>query len=478
MAHRPPWRPAGSAARRPAAAAAPRQALLRRRAPTVPAPRRTATILGERSARARPISSRYALGDRRVRPAARLVLHAVAELTAAFAFAPPAALAIKPPVFHAFGLYRRYWRYAGMPRPAARGHRAVSAASASSPCASRSASCSAAAVLPALDPGHRLAADAGLRRRHPPVACALSRSGGRPGRAAPPPASRRASWSPAPATPARWSCARCSKNPQLGMHAGRLPRRRAGQAGQAHPRRAGARHARRARGGRRSARRRRGDHRDADGAAARSSARSLEACRRAGVAVAGGARHVRAARRRRQRQPAAPGRDRRPAAPRADSASQPDAGLYLQGKVVLVTGAGGSIGSRAVPAGGARAGRATLCCSATARTASSTSPNRLREAHPTVRCPCRSSPTSATRRGCAPCSRAYRPAVVFHAAAHKHVPLMEAHPRRRSRTTCSARAAVVRRGARQRRRALRPDLDRQGGGADRASWARPSASPS
>ena len=37
------------------------------------------------------------------------------EYTAAFNFALVAALVVKPIVYFAFGLYRRYWRYAGLP---------------------------------------------------------------------------------------------------------------------------------------------------------------------------------------------------------------------------------------------------------------------------------------------------------------------------------------------------------------------------
>ena len=37
-----------------------------------------------------------------------------ADLTRAFTYAVVAGVLAKPAVFHAFGLYRRYWRYAGL----------------------------------------------------------------------------------------------------------------------------------------------------------------------------------------------------------------------------------------------------------------------------------------------------------------------------------------------------------------------------
>ena len=110
---------------------------------------------------------------------------------------------------------------------------------------------------------------------------------------------------------------------------------------------------------------------------------------------------------------------------RAPIAPHPDAGMYLQGQVVLVTGAGGSIGAelcRQV----AHARPARLVLVGHGENSIFEISNRLRESHPQI--PVR--PVIADIRDADRLREVFaaeRPAIVFHAAAHKHVPLMEAH---------------------------------------------------
>jgi FlaA1/EpsC-like NDP-sugar epimerase len=107
-------------------------------------------------------------------------------------------------------------------------------------------------------------------------------------------------------------------------------------------------------------------------------------------------------------------------------APQPDVGLYLQGRVVLVTGAGGSIGSE-ICRQVAHACAARIVLVGHGENSIFDVANRLRESHPRVQLRAVIADIrDAARLGAI--FAAERPAIVFHAAAHKHVPLMEEHP--------------------------------------------------
>ncbi len=95
----------------------------------------------------------------------------------------------------------------------------------------------------------------------------------------------------------------------------------------------------------------------------------------------------------------------------------------LSGQTVLVTGAGGSIGSelcRQI----ARLGAARLVCVDLSEYAIYQLEQELRESHPQMRGVYYTANVREPQRLAAIAQR-HRPAVVFHAAAYKHVPLME-----------------------------------------------------
>jgi FlaA1/EpsC-like NDP-sugar epimerase len=106
--------------------------------------------------------------------------------------------------------------------------------------------------------------------------------------------------------------------------------------------------------------------------------------------------------------------------------ARPDSGAYLHGRTVLITGAGGSIGSelcRQV----ARVNPSAVVLLGHGENSIFDIANLLREAHPAL--PVHeviADVRNETRL--ADIFRRYRPDVVFHAAAHKHVRLMESHP--------------------------------------------------
>jgi FlaA1/EpsC-like NDP-sugar epimerase len=111
---------------------------------------------------------------------------------------------------------------------------------------------------------------------------------------------------------------------------------------------------------------------------------------------------------------------------RAQVQAHPEAGMYLQGRVVLVTGAGGSIGSE-LSRQVARARAADVVLVGHGENSIFDVVNRLREAHPETRFHAVLADVRDARR-IRSVFEQYRPSIVFHAAAHKHVPLMEAHP--------------------------------------------------
>jgi FlaA1/EpsC-like NDP-sugar epimerase len=114
----------------------------------------------------------------------------------------------------------------------------------------------------------------------------------------------------------------------------------------------------------------------------------------------------------------------RPAGPHAGAAGRARAcPSCSSGQTVLVTGAGGSIGSelcRQI----ARFGVARLVCVDVSEYATYQLEQELREAHPQMQ-GCTTPPTCASRAPARHRPAKHRPSVVLHAAAYKHVPLME-----------------------------------------------------
>ncbi len=99
---------------------------------------------------------------------------------------------------------------------------------------------------------------------------------------------------------------------------------------------------------------------------------------------------------------------------------------FLAGKTVMITGAGGSIGSE-LARQAARFGVGTLLLVERAEFALFDIDRELREARPDLSIvPLVANVSDETRMR--PLFEAYRPAVVVHAAAHKHVPMMESNP--------------------------------------------------
>lgn len=111
---------------------------------------------------------------------------------------------------------------------------------------------------------------------------------------------------------------------------------------------------------------------------------------------------------------------------RAQVVSSPEASRYLAGRTVLVTGAGGSIGFELCRQLG-HAAPARLVLLGHGENSIFDAEVELRELFPRLPVESIIADIRDSRRIDAVFA-AFRPAVVFHAAAHKHVPLMEANP--------------------------------------------------
>ena len=135
----------------------------------------------------------------------------------------------------------------------------------------------------------------------------------------------------------------------------------------------------------------------------------------------------------------------------------------IRDEIVMITGAAGSIGSelarqvvrpRSPPADPGRSGREpALPAPARARGAKATAGRRAPDQLANI----------TNRSAMDKLISAEAPSVIFHAAAYKHVPMMEAHPSDAMFVNVAAPHGRPRRGRAGRRRAVRARLDRQGG---------------
>ena len=103
----------------------------------------------------------------------------------------------------------------------------------------------------------------------------------------------------------------------------------------------------------------------------------------------------------------------------------PEVSKVYRGKRILVTGAGGSIGSELCRQLAAMAPAEIVLLDKDENSIFEIDNDLKAQERGTASSSTRSSPTSRTATGSSCIFERYRPEIVFHAAAHKHVPLME-----------------------------------------------------
>ena len=144
----------------------------------------------------------------------------------------------------------------------------------------------------------------------------------------------------------------------------------------------------------------------------------------------------------------------------------PGVAEIIHDRVVMITGAGGSIGSelaRQVFALGPRRARSWSTAPRARSTSSSVSSRPRHATHGQGRRRARVHLANVASRAVdGPAHRAEAPDVIFHAAAYKHVPMMEEHPSDAVHVNVGGTLAVLDAAVAAGRRALRPRLHRQG----------------
>ena len=150
---------------------------------------------------------------------------------------------------------------------------------------------------------------------------------------------------------------------------------------------------------------------------------------------------------------------------------------YLSGKTILVTGGGGSIGSELCRQIARHQAEAACHLWISMKTTPMTIQQELTAHYPELNLGlCCIGSVRDRKRVSMPCLRQYRPDIVFHAAAHKHVPLMEVSPNEAIKNNVFGTLNVAQAADQYGAEAFRADLHGQGRQPDEHHGCVPSAS--